>query len=110
MVIARSSRATRSSRSSTSFSTASLNARWSANAGSTYQRISRRSDDFTGPSLPAIGRSAETAQSRSAWSRAESRTCAGVTSARRGPAARTSSFNRAKSAATSVVSSAIAQV
>ena len=64
-----SSRATRSSRSSISLSTASLNARWSANAGSTYQRISRRRSALTGPPLPTIGRSAETAQSRSAWSR-----------------------------------------
>ena len=71
----------RSSRSSISFSTASLNARWSANGGSTYQRMNRRRKSFTGPALPTIGRSAETAHSRSAWSRAESRTCAGVTSA-----------------------------
>src|SRR5207247_8537607 len=90
----RSSRAMRSSRSSISFSTASLNARWSAKAGSTYQRISRRRSDLSGPPLPTIGRSAEIGQSRSAWSRTERRTCAGGTSTPRGPAARSSSFRR----------------
>ena len=49
----------RSSRSSISFSTASLNARWSANGGSTYQRMKRRRKSFSGPALPTIGRSAE---------------------------------------------------
>ena len=54
-----------------------MNARWSANAGSTYQRISRRRTDLSGPPLPTIGRSAEIGQRRSAWSRTERRTCAG---------------------------------
>ena len=55
--------------------------------------------------FPTTGRSAEIAHSRSAWSRTESRTCAGVTSAAAGPPARTSSLRRSKSAATSVCSS-----
>ena len=46
-----SSRWMRSSRSSISFSTASLNARWSANAGSTYQRIMRRRNGLQRPAL-----------------------------------------------------------
>src|SRR5262249_10272717 len=92
---------------SISFSTASLYARWSAKAGSTYQRISRRSSAFRGPPFPTIGRSAETGQRRSAWSRTERRTCAGGTASPRGPAALISSLSRAKSAATSAVSSAI---
>src|SRR5439155_13366949 len=57
----------RSSRSSISFSTASLKARWSASAGSTYQRIRRRSKSFTGLALPTTGRSPETGRGRSAW-------------------------------------------
>ena len=48
--------------------------------------MKRRRKSLTGPPLPTIGRSAETAQSRSAWSRTESRTCAGVTSAAARPA------------------------
>src|SRR5581483_6173535 len=97
----------RSSRSSISFNTASLNARWSAKAGSTYHRIRRRRTFLIGPPLPTIGRSAEIGQSRSAWSRIERRTCAGGTPSPRGPAAWSSSFSRAKRAATSVGSSAM---
>ena len=41
----------RSSRSSISFSTASLNARWSAKAGSTYHRINRRRNGLDRPAL-----------------------------------------------------------
>ena len=56
----------RSSRSSISFNTALLNARWSANGGSTYQRMKRRRNSFTAPALPTTGRSAEIAHIRSA--------------------------------------------
>ena len=52
-----------------------------------------------------IGRSAQIGQSRSAWSRTDRRTCAGGTSEPQGPAARNSSFNFAKRAATSLDSS-----
>src|SRR5262249_40637672 len=78
---------------------------WSANGGSTYQRMKRRRKSFSVPALPTTGRSAEIAHIRSAWSRTESLTCAGGTSACAGPPARTSSLRRSYSAATSVRSS-----
>src|SRR4051812_33825232 len=71
--------------------------------------MNRRRIDLSGPPLPTMGRSAEIGQRRSAWSRTERRTCAGGTSTPRGPAARSSSFSRAKSAATSVGSSVTPQ-
>ena len=51
LMLAARAAAMRSSRSSISFSTASLNARWSANAGSTYQRMQPAQDRLQRPAL-----------------------------------------------------------
>ena len=86
-----------------SLRSASLNARWSAIAGSTYQRISFRVTFFVNrPTLPrspgrcSSGRSAVTGHSRSASARAESRICgAPCTAAVSTAPLRTSSWSRA---------------
>src|SRR5436189_68761 len=93
----------RSESASTSLRTESLNTRWSAASGSTYQRMSFRSTRLANPlSPPPASRSAETGQKRSASARFDTNSAAGEA-----PAAaprRSSSLSRSNRAATSISS------